>query len=219
MCLLFFEVNQEPGPDEYQLVLASVRDEYYSRPTMVADFWSEHPSVIGGRYKKKWAATVRRGARKTRTAVCCCIKVLRPPCRTACQHCSYRLYRSEFTSSYLCSVQIEADSQETGKVIVSYLARQSQLQLVDGSRADESREEKQLYIPAAYLTHGIHSSRWPTRAGNANETSFCCEAINDVVPRGHFLFPILAMRTIIIDMYHSVTFHTLPLTVRSSISI
>ncbi|KAI1293688.1 Transport and Golgi organization protein 2 [Halotydeus destructor] len=49
MCLLFFESKETSEADEYQLILASVRDEYYSRATQPAQFWSEHSTVIGGR--------------------------------------------------------------------------------------------------------------------------------------------------------------------------
>lgn len=57
MCLLFFETKEDPAPDEYQLVLANVRDEYYSRRTAVADFWEEEPSVIGGKQLRYQSST------------------------------------------------------------------------------------------------------------------------------------------------------------------
>lgn len=51
MCILFIYVNNngEPVPGEYKLVLASNRDEYYTRPAKPAAPWEESPSVIGGR--------------------------------------------------------------------------------------------------------------------------------------------------------------------------
>ncbi|KAI1293689.1 Transport and Golgi organization protein 2 -like protein [Halotydeus destructor] len=49
MCLLFFESKETSEADEYQLVLASVRDEFYTRATQPAQFWPEHSTVIGGR--------------------------------------------------------------------------------------------------------------------------------------------------------------------------
>ena len=49
MCLLFFELNDTNEPNAYQLVLVNVRDEYYTRPTQNAEFWSDHSDVIGGR--------------------------------------------------------------------------------------------------------------------------------------------------------------------------
>lgn len=51
MCILFIYVNNngEPVPGEYKLVLASNRDEYYTRPAKPAAPWEESPFVIGGR--------------------------------------------------------------------------------------------------------------------------------------------------------------------------
>lgn len=51
MCILFIYVNNngEPVPGEYRLVLASNRDEYYTRPAKEAAPWDESPFVIGGR--------------------------------------------------------------------------------------------------------------------------------------------------------------------------
>lgn len=51
MCILFIYVNNngQPVPGEYKLVLASNRDEYYTRPAKAAAPWEESPFVIGGR--------------------------------------------------------------------------------------------------------------------------------------------------------------------------
>lgn len=50
MCLLFFESKDTDDPDEYKLVLANVRDEFYTRPTAPAEFWSDQPDVVGGEW-------------------------------------------------------------------------------------------------------------------------------------------------------------------------
>ena len=49
MCLIVFAINAHP---EYKLVLAANRDEFYERPTLAADYWSDHPQILGGRDKK-----------------------------------------------------------------------------------------------------------------------------------------------------------------------
>lgn len=49
MCILFFIVNGSPTPGGYKLILASNRDEYFARPTLAADRWTEDTRVIGGR--------------------------------------------------------------------------------------------------------------------------------------------------------------------------
>jgi uncharacterized protein with NRDE domain len=46
MCLIFFSLRKHPT---YKLVVAANRDEFYSRRTAAAEYWSDHPEVLGGR--------------------------------------------------------------------------------------------------------------------------------------------------------------------------
>lgn len=46
MCLIFLSVNHHPN---YKLIIAANRDEFYQRKTAAADFWSDHPHILGGR--------------------------------------------------------------------------------------------------------------------------------------------------------------------------
>jgi uncharacterized protein with NRDE domain len=46
MCLIFLSVNKHP---DFKLVVAANRDEFYNRKTAAADFWHDHPSIVGGR--------------------------------------------------------------------------------------------------------------------------------------------------------------------------
>ncbi len=46
MCLIFLSVNQHPT---YKLIIAANRDEFYNRDTAPADYWQDHPSILGGR--------------------------------------------------------------------------------------------------------------------------------------------------------------------------
>lgn len=48
MCILFFIVNENAKDNEYKLILASNRDEFYARPALAAHHWKEDESVIGG---------------------------------------------------------------------------------------------------------------------------------------------------------------------------
>ena len=48
MCLLFFQIKNHAQQDAYKLILVSVRDEIYTRPTHPARFWTDNPSIIGG---------------------------------------------------------------------------------------------------------------------------------------------------------------------------
>jgi len=46
MCLIFVAINYHPV---YKLVVAANRDEFYSRKTAAANYWEDHPNVLGGR--------------------------------------------------------------------------------------------------------------------------------------------------------------------------
>src|SRR5688572_22425135 len=46
MCLIFISLRKHPA---YKLIVATNRDEFYNRNTKAADFWEDHPEVLGGR--------------------------------------------------------------------------------------------------------------------------------------------------------------------------
>jgi len=46
MCIILFSCHIHP---EYSLILAANRDEFYHRPTAPLGFWTDEPSVLGGR--------------------------------------------------------------------------------------------------------------------------------------------------------------------------
>lgn len=46
MCLILAALDAHP---DYALVVAANRDEFYDRPTARADFWADHPEILGGR--------------------------------------------------------------------------------------------------------------------------------------------------------------------------
>lgn len=48
MCIVFLYFCNEPTSDGYQLIVASNRDEVYSRPTATARFWAENPNILAG---------------------------------------------------------------------------------------------------------------------------------------------------------------------------
>ncbi|XP_023241797.1 transport and Golgi organization 2 homolog [Centruroides sculpturatus] len=49
MCLLFLYLNQEiKEKDEYLVILAFNRDEYYERPSRCCHFWEKNPEIVGG---------------------------------------------------------------------------------------------------------------------------------------------------------------------------
>jgi len=61
MCLILFAHKVHP---DYPLVLATNRDESYSRPTQPAAFWRDHPHVYAGRDLEKsgtWLGIARSG--------------------------------------------------------------------------------------------------------------------------------------------------------------
>ncbi|CAG7822906.1 unnamed protein product [Allacma fusca] len=48
MCILFVSVNAKAKKDEYKLVLASNRDEFYNRSSLPAHRWEDQPHILGG---------------------------------------------------------------------------------------------------------------------------------------------------------------------------
>ena len=46
MCLIFLSLQQHP---QYKLVIAANRDEFYQRKTAPANYWEDHPEILGGR--------------------------------------------------------------------------------------------------------------------------------------------------------------------------
>ncbi|HET9054298.1 MAG TPA: NRDE family protein [Cyclobacteriaceae bacterium] len=46
MCLIFLSVQEHP---QYKLIIAANRDEFYQRKTAAADYWQDHPEILGGR--------------------------------------------------------------------------------------------------------------------------------------------------------------------------
>ena len=61
MCLIFFAYKQR---NDFPLILAANRDEYYARPTAPLAFWEEAPEVLAGRDLSKggtWLGVTRGG--------------------------------------------------------------------------------------------------------------------------------------------------------------
>jgi len=61
MCLILFAYKIHP---HYPLILASNRDEYYSRPTQTAHFWPDQPHVLAGRDERHggtWLGVTKQG--------------------------------------------------------------------------------------------------------------------------------------------------------------
>lgn len=61
MCLIVFAYNSHP---KYKFILAANRDEFYKRPTAVAEWWDDHTGILGGRdllAKGTWMALHRNG--------------------------------------------------------------------------------------------------------------------------------------------------------------
>lgn len=46
MCLIFLSINKHPI---YKLIVAGNRDEFYTRPTAPAGYWSDFPRILAGR--------------------------------------------------------------------------------------------------------------------------------------------------------------------------
>jgi uncharacterized protein with NRDE domain len=61
MCLIFLSINDHP---KYKLIIAANRDEFYARKTAAADYWKDHPEIVGGRDLEAmgtWMAMTKAG--------------------------------------------------------------------------------------------------------------------------------------------------------------
>jgi uncharacterized protein with NRDE domain len=61
MCLILIALDSHP---DFTLIVAANRDEFYDRPSAVAEFWADAPWVLGGRDRKAggtWLGVDRRG--------------------------------------------------------------------------------------------------------------------------------------------------------------
>lgn len=54
MCIIFSIANGNPQPGGYKLIVASNRDEFYSRPASPAKEWSDYPFVYGGSFMSEY---------------------------------------------------------------------------------------------------------------------------------------------------------------------
>ena len=61
MCLIVFAYEAHP---DYPFILAANRDEFYERPTSIAQWWKDYPDILGGRDLKAngtWMGINKKG--------------------------------------------------------------------------------------------------------------------------------------------------------------
>ncbi len=61
MCILFIANNMR---DDYPLIIAANRDEFYARPTAPSSFWKSHPHLLAGQDLEAngtWMGVTRNG--------------------------------------------------------------------------------------------------------------------------------------------------------------
>ncbi|WNQ14027.1 NRDE family protein [Paenibacillus aurantius] len=61
MCLILFAYRIHP---EYHLILGANRDEFYNRPTALANYWDDYPNILAGRDLTKmgtWLGVTKKG--------------------------------------------------------------------------------------------------------------------------------------------------------------
>ena len=152
MCLILFAYKVHPS---YNLILAANRDEFYERPSSVADFQEDAPQVLAGRDLQEggtWMGIDRAG----RFAA---ITNYRDPASWK----SNAPSRGGLVSSYLCGNQSIED-------YLDKICRQAQLyngyNLIVGDRRElfvySNRGERQKLNPGIYgLSNHLLNSSWP----------------------------------------------------------
>jgi uncharacterized protein with NRDE domain len=61
MCLILFAKDQHPT---YKIIIAANRDEFFERPTAVANYWEDNPNILGGKDKQSggtWLGVTKNG--------------------------------------------------------------------------------------------------------------------------------------------------------------
>ncbi|WLD58278.1 NRDE family protein [Salinispirillum sp. LH 10-3-1] len=79
MCLITFAYQQH---DDYPLLLAANRDEFYARPTRALDYWPDQPSLLAGKDLQAggtWMGVIARGPNTGRFAALTNIRQLPAP--------------------------------------------------------------------------------------------------------------------------------------------
>jgi uncharacterized protein with NRDE domain len=152
MCLILFAYKVHPS---YNLIFAANRDEFYERPSSVAEFWEDAPQVLAGRDLKEggtWMGIDRAG----RFAA---ITNYRDPASWKNNAPS----RGVLVSSYLCG------NQNAGNY-TDKISRQSQLyngyNLIVGDRHElfvySNRGQRQKLNPGIYgLSNHLLNTAWP----------------------------------------------------------
>jgi len=184
MCLIF--IAHRACPD-YPLVIAANRDEYHSRPTAVARFWSDAPEILAGRDLEAhgtWLGLHRNG----RFAALTNYRDPRPAIPAA-------PTRGLLVSDFLCS-------QDPALVYLEQLARKGSryngfsLLVHDGETlacyCNREGVLQRLSSGIHGLSNRVINTPWPKVASGRSELATHLEA---GAPRPQVLFDLLANRT------------------------
>ena len=153
MCLILLSYKQF---DDFPLIVAANRDEYFERPSQVAHFWNDNPHILGGRDLKhsgSWIGISRNG----RFAAVANFR--EPPKRIA-----GATSRGTLVSKYLMT---DIKAEDYLKDLLDRLEQFDGFNLLVGDRDALyflGSIEKQIRIldPGVYgISNGIFDSPWP----------------------------------------------------------
>ena len=184
MCLIV--VGWQAHPD-YPLIVAANRDEFYARPTAIADFWDDAPEVIAGRDLEAggtWLGITRSGRFAAVT------NVREPGARQGIQS------RGKMTQAYLAGRQSAADY-----VARIDMAQYSGFNLLIGDRdslwyCSNRGAAPQELAPGIYgVSNHLLDSPWPKLISARRRMAQALGSVPDHAP----LFEILADDEIVPD--------------------
>ncbi|RKD22970.1 hypothetical protein BEP19_12120 [Ammoniphilus oxalaticus] len=190
MCVIFIAYRQHPN---YELIVASNRDELHSRPTESAAFWEDQPQLLAGRDAVEWGTWlgVTKNGRFAGLTNYRQAERDDPTKNSRGQLVKDFLVSSEPASDYVSKIQAEKDNYNGFNLLVYdqqamyyYSARQNQVTQLE---------------PGVYgLSNAELNTAWPKVEKGVQRLKALLETYPDTLPEKD-LFELLADREIAAD--------------------
>ncbi len=165
MCLILFAYKQHPN---YSLIVAANRDEYFSRSSASAEYWSDYPHVLAGRDLKEWGTWMG----VTIDGKFSAITNYRDPARQSAD----ALSRGHLVSEFLCGKQLPFEYLES---VASKADQYNGFNLLVGDKQSlwyySNRQEKvQQVMPGIHgICNHLLNTPWPKLEQGRQQLAQC----------------------------------------------